>query len=307
MVDISLKPKRMDDPLPRPAQARGSMGTLSPTLRAVALASRTFDRLAPALCTRVMLHHFLNPRSRHRYNYRPMLPEGAQRLRLRHRGLDLTGWRWGRQGPAVLLVHGWEDHSGSMLGLVTPLRARGYQVFTLDAPGHGLSPNAATHLLDWSNALELMTRNHGPFESVVAHSFGATAAGVMLSRAPALRPKRMVMVSPMRDMEQHLEVFADIAALSVERIERLRQRLVQYIGQPLHELSAFNAATQFRFSGLVIHDRNDPVIPYATGAEIANRWQGARLCTTANFGHRRVLKSERVLQEIAAAHDTESP
>jgi len=53
----------------------------------------------------------------------------------------------------VLLVHGWEDHSGAMLSLVEPLRERGYRVVALDAPGHGLSPDIETHLLDTGEAI----------------------------------------------------------------------------------------------------------------------------------------------------------
>ncbi len=286
---------------------RGGMASLSPALRAIALASRALDTLAPETTTRIMLRHFHRPRSRYRYDYRRLLPPGAERLRVRYRDRDLTGWRWGRQGPAVLLVHGWEDHTGSMLPLVAPLRHRGYQVFALDAPGHGLSANAATHLLDCSRALELMIRTYGPFESIVGHSFGATAAGILLSRVPTLYPQRMVMVSPMRDIEQHLEVFADIALLSPARTARLRRMLIGTLGEPLSRLSATTAARGFRFPGLVIHDRHDPVIPHDVGATVARNWSGARLFSTRHLGHRGVLKNPQVIAEILAMHDDGRP
>tara|TARA_Y100001933_G_scaffold131604_2_gene131217 strand:+ start:5619 stop:6560 length:942 start_codon:yes stop_codon:yes gene_type:complete len=289
------------------APDKGGMARLSPALRAVALASRALDTLAPEVTARLMLRHFHRPRSRYRYDYRRLLPPGAERLRLRYRDLDLTGWRWGRQGPAALLVHGWEDHSGSMLPLVAPLRHRGYQVFALDAPGHGLSANAATHLLDCSRALELMVRTHGPFESIVGHSFGATAAAILLSRVPTLCPQRMTMVSPMRDIEQHLEVFADIALLSPARTARLRRLLISTLGEPLSSLSATAAAGRLRIPGLVIHDRHDPVIPHSVGATVARNWAGARLVSTRHLGHRGVLKSPQVVTEILGFHDRRKP
>jgi pimeloyl-ACP methyl ester carboxylesterase len=281
---------------------RGGMARLSLGHRALVLATRSLDAMAPDLTSRVMFNRFLRPRRKSGADYRSRLPAGAERLNLRHQGQVLTGWRWGQTGPAALLAHGWEDHSGSLLGFVEPLRARGYRVFALDAPGHGLSPGSATHLLDCSLALEAMVRAHGPFDSIIAHSFGATAVGVMLARSPRLAPSRLALISPMRDMEQHLEVFADIASLSPARTDRLRHLLTTHIGCAPRTLNAEVALHGLKVSGLVVHDRFDPVIPYAVGSSLARAWPGARLVSTENLGHRRVLACPGVLDAVLNLH-----
>jgi len=278
------------------------MARLSVGHRALVLATRSLDAVAPELSARVMLGRFVRPRRKRDADYRDRLPPGAQPLSLQHQGKTLTGWQWGQTGPAVLLAHGWEDHSGSLLRFVQPLRAMGYRVLCLDAPGHGLSPAGDTHLLDCSQALEAMTRAHGPFDSIVAHSFGATAVSVMLARSPGLAPSRLVLIAPMRDMEQHLEVFADIAGLSSERTERLRGLVATHIGCPPRALSAVQAIRQLEAPGLVVHDRFDPVIPYAVGASLAQSWRGARLISTENLGHRRVLACPQVLDAVLDLH-----
>ncbi len=283
---------------------KGGMARLAPHLQAVALGARAFDAVAPRLCTRVMLRHFTRPRRRAGHDYRDRLPPGARRLALAHGNTELTGWRWGECGPSVLLVHGWEDHSGSMLPFVAPLRERGFQVFTLDAPGHGLSPRAATHLVDSSLALERMARAYGPFDSIVAHSYGATAVSLMLSRAPALRPQRMTLVSPMRDMEQHLQVFADIALLCPGRTARLRQLVTELIGCPPRQVCAIEAVRELEIPGLVVHDRHDPVIPHSAGALIADSWGSASFVSTSNLGHRRVLRCPEVRAEVLRLHSS---
>jgi pimeloyl-ACP methyl ester carboxylesterase len=287
---------------PAPASGRGGMARLSPQLKAVALGARALDSLAPTLTTRIMLRHFTRPRRKPGADYRHQLPAGARRLSLAHGERELVGWSWGESGPAVLLVHGWEDHSGSMLPFVEPLLALGFRVLAVDAPGHGLSSRGPTHLLDSSRALERVAAAHGPFYSIVAHSFGAAATCLMLSRVPAFQPERLALVSPMRDMEQHLEVFADIALLSPERAARLRQLVTEHIGFAPHEISAIEAIREFRLPGLVVHDRHDPVIPHEAGVTIAECWREASLLSTSNLGHRRILKCPRVLEEVLRLH-----
>lgn len=282
---------------------KGGMARLSPLLKAVALGASALDALAPALATHLMLRHFTRPRVKRGADYRPQLPPGAQRLAVRHGDRSLALWRWGDRGPAVLLVHGWEDNSGSMLPFVEPLHRLGYQVFAMDAPGHGLSGAGSTHLLDCSDALGRVIAAYGPFKSIIAHSFGATAVCHMLSRVRyCWFPDRMVLLSPMRDMEQHLQVFADIALLSPDRAERLRQRAAGVVGCRLDRISSYEVLPELSIPGLVIHDRHDPVIPHAVGESIARVWQGARLVSTRRLGHRRILKCPDVMQHILQLH-----
>jgi pimeloyl-ACP methyl ester carboxylesterase len=278
------------------------MARLSPQLKAVALGARALDSLAPTLTTQIMLRHFTRPRHKPGSDYRHKLPAGAKQLSLPHGERKLIGWSWGASGPAVLLVHGWEDHSGSMLPFVEPLRALGFRVVAVDAPGHGLSSRAPTHLLDSSEALERVVAAEGPFFSIVAHSFGAAATCLMLSRAPAFQPERLALVSPMRDMEQHLQVFANIALLSPERIDRLLRLVTERLGVAPGEVSAIEALRDCGVPGIVVHDRHDPVIPHETGATIADCWREAELVSTSNLGHRRILKCPRVLEAVLKLH-----
>jgi pimeloyl-ACP methyl ester carboxylesterase len=279
------------------------MARLTPGLKALALASRTVDAVAPDLANRIMLHHFTRPRRKPDADYRNRLPPGAARVTLRYRGTELAAWRWGTEGPAVLLVHGWEDHAGSMVPFVAPLLARGYRVLAVDLPGHGLSARGATDLLDCSRALAATTAALGPFESIIAHSFGATAACAMLARAGHGQPARLVLLSPMRDLAQHLEVFASIALLSPERRVRLQGVVRRRLGGDVAKLDAVQAVRAFAMPGLVVHDRDDPVIPHAVGADIARAWRTAALLSTETLGHRRVLRCPSVREAVLRLHD----
>jgi pimeloyl-ACP methyl ester carboxylesterase len=274
---------------------RGDVTQLSMKLRATVVILRWLDRISPAMSANLLMTKFVTPRRKSESDYSDQMPDGARRIEVIHNLTKITGWVWGDGGPSVLLLHGWEGHTGRMIPLIKPLLAQGYRVFTLDAPGHGLSPEAKTHLIDVGYAIQSMIEQYGPFYGIIAHSFGAAATSIMLAREPQLMPRKLVLMSPMRDLQQHLDIFSRIARLSADRKDRLRARVERRIGLPFDRVSTIEAVRTFRIPGLVIHDRHDTLIPYEVGEAVAANWTGARFVSTDKLGHRQGLNSADVL------------
>jgi pimeloyl-ACP methyl ester carboxylesterase len=111
-------------------------------------------------------------------------------------------------------------------------------------------------------------------------------------------PRRLVLLSPMRDLQQHLDIFASIAQLSPPGKDRVRRLVAGRVGLPVELVSAIEAVRTFTTPGLVIHDRDDTLIPYEVGAMIAHNWRGARFVSTDKLGHRRGLNNPDVLSVI---------
>jgi len=285
-----------------PTLPAGKVAQLSLALKGAAMIMRGLDRMAPRLSTEMMLRYFVRPRRR-RGDYRAQLPVGARRLGIAYRGQTLTGWSWGDEGPSVLLVHGWEDHCGAMTGLVQPLLQRGFRVVTLDAPGHGLSPAMDTHLIDTGEALAALMGRLGRFEAIIAHSYGAAATSLLLARQRHWAPDHLTLISPMQDIRQHLAIFAGIAGLSPAAWNRLQHRTQDELGQTLDGISVLSAASDLKSPGLVIHDRQDPLIPYAGSARLVERWRSAQLVSTEGLGHRRTLRCSQLAGRIASHID----
>lgn len=268
--------------------------TFSRRLKLVNSALQLLDAVSPELSARVLLRYFLKPRRQRETDYRQQLPPGARRITIFHNLTKLTGWAWGETGPAVLLVHDWEGHTGQIAALVKPLLAQGFRVVAFDAPGHGLSPSGATHIVDFGYAVQDVIEQHGAFYGIIAHSFGAAATAIMLAREPQLMPKKLVLLSPMRHLEQYLDRFAAVAGLSSGGKARLHELVESRVGLPMEQCSTVEAVRQFTIPGLIIHDRNDTLIPDAGSAEIARCWHGARLMTTEKLP----LLDKEVLQHL---------
>lgn len=267
-------------------------------LRLFVAAMNGLDQLMPQVTSRLMLAKFVAPRRKKNGRYTSRLPAGATRLAVQHNNQTLTGWCWDGDGPAILVVHGWESHTGRMSPLIKALLAHGCRIFALDAPGHGMSPQANTHLQDVGEAIRAMIEQHGSFHGIVAHSFGAAATAVMLSRHPELMPDKLVFLSPMRDLAQHLDIFAAVAQLTPARKERLQELVRQRLGLSFEDCSTVAAVRTFSRPGLVIHDQNDRLIPHAVGEEIARNWAGTRFVSTSRLGHRRGLSCQQVVSHI---------
>jgi hypothetical protein len=46
---------------------------------------------------------------------------------------------------------------------------------------------------------------------------------------------------------------------------------------------------------LVMHDRDDPTVPWDEGAAIATAWPGAELVTTSGLGHRDIVRDPQIV------------
>ena len=98
--------------------------------------------------------------------------ERGNNYRLPFAGGELSVTTWGTTGPAILLMHGWGGARAQMTGFVDPLLSAGYRVIAYDQPAHGESDGRTTNLLEIAPSMDLIAEKEGPFQAVVAHSFG---------------------------------------------------------------------------------------------------------------------------------------
>ena len=72
----------------------------------------------------------------------------------------------------------------------------------------------------------------------------------------------------------------------------------RHAGEPVEGIDIAALGGGVRGAALVVHDRDDPVIPFADGERIARTLQG-ELMETRGLGHRNVLREPSVLDRIA--------
>ena len=269
-------------------------------LKTIRTGFRLLSAITPNIAGKIALNLFLTP---HRHSVsqktRPIFAQ-AKAVNISHGSRQLAAYVWGTDGPTVLLVHGWESNASRMRGFIRPLRQQGFRGIAFDAPAHGNSTGKQTNLVDYSGAIQSVIAQLGPVEGIVAHSFGAATSLLMLSRTPQIGVKCTVTIGSPSDPDKMVDVWTSTLRLRQPIIERMRQRLVDRVGVPFASLVVATAVANLTLPGLIIHDKQDSIVPYAEGAAIARQWSTADLVTTEGLDHRGALRDPKMIRQIGA-------
>lgn len=227
----------------------------------------------------------------------------AQSIRL-HTFIDgqrcrLQTYVWGdRTRPAVLLLHGWMSSAAQMTNFVTPLLEAGFQVIALDGPAHGGSSRMQTDSRHFGQAIKAVIRQLGPLHSFIGHSFGAAASLLLLFEDKSVSLPRLTLIASPAETQFMMHVIARAIGAN-EMIEmNMQQRFLQRYGLPIDFFSMPKMASTLDIPGLVVHDRDDRLIPFEQGEAIAQAWPGAEFLGTEALGHGNILRDAGVIKRV---------
>jgi pimeloyl-ACP methyl ester carboxylesterase len=134
--------------------------------------------------------------------------------------------------------------------------------------------------------------HHGEVHSVIAHSLGGAAVALAVARG--LRLDSVVTVSPPSDLVGYSRRFARWHWIPEPARRAMQSAIEERYGVRWDELELSRLAPKLGARALVIHDRDDRVVPWTQGASFAHQWPGARLHSTDGLGHRRILEDQAV-------------
>ncbi|HEX5513379.1 MAG TPA: alpha/beta hydrolase [Gammaproteobacteria bacterium] len=218
----------------------------------------------------------------------------ARRLEVLSAGRRLAAWIWGEQGPAVLLVHGW-DSRASHLGLfVESLLADGYRVAAFDAPAHGDSEGSHSNVVDIGRAVLEVAEQLGPLDTVVGHSVGSPAC--LYAFAQGLRVGASVHLAGPSSLKRVLGRFAAMCRLPDDQLTLLQQLMAEQIGAPLDAMELENLAAGLRHPALLLHDPDDREVPFSESQILHAAWPQSVLQPMPGTGHRRIVRDNAAIE-----------
>lgn len=212
---------------------------------------------------------------------------------------ELAVTTWGGDGPAVLLMHGWGGARAQMTGFVDPLLFAGYRVVAYDQPAHGESNGRLTNILEITPTMDLINEKEGPFDAIIAHSFGTLITSYALIKRNFPPPSKLVYFGAFNRLLDSLPRFQALANLSDEIIDGLRDMIYDNFGRDtLDAIINETLAPQIDIPALMFHDENDDVTPISDSRAIANAWKNAQLIETKGLGHRGALQSKEIHEQV---------
>lgn len=235
----------------------------------------------------------MGPRRRATPRLHPALAD-VPMTRIPHEGGEIAAWRVG-EGPAVLMVHGWEDSHGLWAGMIKPLREAGRALVLVDLPQHGLTTIDGPTAYHAGLALLALRDALGPIDSAITHSFGGAAT--IRAMGMGLDLKRCVFIagniqSGRRSWrEGYLERGVDPAVL-----DTLEVIFEQRLGQPL---GIYDIAADVKVQtadALFIWTEDDKVVSPKGTQALAALWPGAKTFSVSGPDHRKVVRDAAVVR-----------
>ena len=227
--------------------------------------------------------------------------ERGNNYRIPFEGGELAVTTWGEGGPSVLLMHGWGGARAQMTGFVEPLLNAGYRVVAYDQPAHGESDGKTTNLLEIAPTMDLIVKQEGKFEAIIAHSFGTLITSYALVKRHVQPPARLVYFGAFNRLMDSLPRFQVLAGLPDEIADGLRRMIYDHFGKDVVEAIANEElAPQIHVPALMFHDVTDNVTPIADSRAIVKAWTGAELIETSGLNHRGALQSKEVHERIVS-------
>ena len=225
--------------------------------------------------------------------------EWGNNYRLPFDGGELAVTTWGSNGPAVLLMHGWGGARAQMTGFVDSLLFAGYRVVAYDQPAHGDSTGKMTNLLEIAPTMELIAKQEGNFDAIIAHSFGTLITSYALVNRNFPPPERLIYFGAFNQLLDSLPRFQVLAGLSDEIIDGLRDMIYDNFGKDvLDAIVNEKLAPQINIPALMFHDLTDNVTPIEDSRAIARIWKHAQLIETEGLGHRGALQSKLIYEQV---------
>jgi pimeloyl-ACP methyl ester carboxylesterase len=209
-------------------------------------------------------------------------------------GRPHAAWSFG-DGPAVLLLHGWEGRGAQLFAFVEPLVARGFRVVAIDAPAHGSSPGSLSTAYELAAALHAVARTVPRVHAVVAHSLGGLASAIAVDEG--LEIERLVVIGAPFSPEAALETLTRILALPKGVRDRVAEKIALRSRFTWDELTDGEVWRALPIPLCVVHDSDDKAVPLVDAHAIANLSGGA-LIETRGLGHHRVLRDPEVVSRV---------
>lgn len=220
----------------------------------------------------------------------------ADKFTLETDGYRVQGYRWGRGPVKILFLHGWQSHTYRWKAYIEALPKDDYTIFSLDAPGHGLSSGNFLSVPLYSLLIENFIKENNGVHTVVAHSLGGFSLLYTFHRLPLLPVNNIVLMAPPGEAKDFISVFQSTLGINKRTTQLVINHFAGRYDVSPEYFSTIRFASSVNVKGLIIHDEEDPEAPYQYSIPLQQVWNKARLVTTKGFGHN--LRSSTVVKEV---------
>lgn len=205
-------------------------------------------------------------------------------------------WSWGH-GPTILIMHGWAGRGTQLSAIINKLVDLGHRVISFDGPAHGESFGKSTDIIKYANITKEIINEYGPIHGVITHSFGAMV--FCLAYESGMPLNKVIFICPPATLHTPVNHFKNFLHISDKSLKTFVANLKRDYGDDIYDtVCVLQNSKKISKPVLIIHDKDDQVVPLQDGKDIADGLEHASFYQTEELGHRRLLHDESVLNKI---------
>ena len=213
-------------------------------------------------------------------------------------GEKIMVYRIPNDGPKVLFVHGWNGRSSQFYRITELLSNSGYDITSIDLPGHGKSSRSTTNLPELVDLVSEIMTSRGPYHGVVCHSFGGVAA-LNAVRHGAGCEKLVLISTGMYEIKPMFRGFVDLFGLDTEHYtDQLFRHAESIHGVNPGDLGLDRFSAQIETETLIVHCKDDMEAVKEIALALHGDMKNSTLHLTEGLKHRRILRDEKVAEMV---------
>ncbi len=256
--------------------------------------------IAPKTAAQKALNIFTKPHFKKTRDREKRFLNTANVLRIKHEIEDIIIYESGeKSGIPIVAVHGWDSNPGSLSGITDELAKRGFHIYSLNVPAHGISKKKGTNMFETAQIIVKILKyiNHEKV-SFVTHSFGSGAVSIALQTSKIKADKLAFITSPDK-LWDIFKDFADMIGLNNKAFKTMLKITEKRFGRTFDEMQISNILSESYYNKiLIIHDKKDKILPFENSNRIQNLNPKSEIFATEGKGHYRILWDEQVIKKV---------
>lgn len=211
---------------------------------------------------------------------------------------QIAAWR-SDDGPAALLVHGWQDDTSLWSPLIDVLRERRRPVVAFDLPAHGFSDGEWALTTEVADAIHAVVGALGPVDAILTHSMAV--GGAVLAMAEGMHVDRAVFVAPPLRAGRHERWwrYAQRRGTDDAVVRAAIARYEERIGAARAGFDFYETLGDLDLEVLVVHSRDDERNPYEGSASLVPGLRHGELFSVDGLTHRKTARDPSVVDRAA--------
>ena len=202
------------------------------------------------------------------------------------------------EGSKILFVHGWSSRASKFHKIINDFKSKNFDITAVDMPAHGKSLSKRSHLPEFSDVVYDLSKNNGPYDTIIGHSMGAIAALNATKMGQNFR--NIVLLSPAAyRIEPIFRNFVSLFELSEDfYVKSMFDSFEAKDGRNPSSYGPDKFASNIEARCLIIHSDDDRQAKPKAAKKIHEDIKNSKLIMATGLGHMKTLTDKNIIENV---------